>query len=77
MFAGLGNIRFDLSWVIFVFCVKGGGGGASVFFPVFSVVFCVWEQVSVSLTRRGVGGVFDKLEVHLLPAEVGQLLGVG
>jgi hypothetical protein len=23
---------------------------------VFSVVFCVWEQVSGSLTRRGVGG---------------------
>ena len=30
--------------------------GVSVFFLVFSVVFCVWERVSVSLARRGWGG---------------------
>ena len=29
----------------------------------FSVVFCFWEQVSGSFTRRGVGGVFDKLDI--------------
>ena len=38
------------------------GAEFSCFFLVFSVEFCVWGLVSVSLTRRGVGGVFDKLE---------------
>ena len=53
------------------------GGIVSLFFPVFSVGFCVWGHTSGSLTRRGVGGVFDILEVGLFPAGVGQLLGAG
>ena len=53
----------EIPWISDFLLSFGLGWVVSVFFLVFSVVFCFWELGLLSFTRRGVGGVFDKLEM--------------